>query len=167
MSLNNDNSNNRNVIISLDPRFFISAPEPDDIQNIDKNFEGIKDEENYLEEINGLENVNQNAFDIFKERQRKKDEVTKKNGSKKEIYLDKKIPKLKNKAKKRRKLSSLEGNGRHKSNSTEKKILPNKKKIIFLICKDKNTNNKSSSISKEFLRKKTKRKANHESSPEF
>ena len=146
--MSNDNSKNKNGIISVDPRFFNSAlePQPDDIQNIDKNFEGIKDEENESEEINGIENVNQNAFDIFKEKQGKEEEVTKK---------------------KRRKLSSLEGNGKHKSNLTENKNLPNKKKIIFLICKTKNTNNKSSSISKEFLRKKTKRKTNHETSPEF
>ena len=110
MSLSNDNSNNKNGIISVDPRFFNSAPElePDNIQNIYKNFEGIKDEDNESEEINGIENVNQNAFDIFKENQGKEEEVTK--------------------TKKRRKLSSLEGNGKHKSNLTENKNLPNKKK---------------------------------------
>lgn len=101
--------------------------------------------------------MNQNPFDIFNEKEEEEEEVLKKKDPKKDKYGYENIPKLKNKTKKRKQLSSLKDNGNHKNNLAEKKLVIPKNKEI----KKENTNQKSSSKSKEFLIKKTKRNSSH------
>ena len=157
MSLYITNSSTKNKNITLDPRFILEPPEEDDIQNIEQIFGGLNEEENESQEINGINNVNQNPFDIFNEKEEEEEEVLKKKDPKKDKYGYENIPKLKNKTKKRKQLSSLKDNGNHKNNLAEKKLVIPKNKEI----KKENTNQKSSSKSKEFLIKKTKRNSSH------
>ena len=110
--------------------------------------------------------MNQNSYDILKNKEGKEEDGLKKDNPKREFYGNEKITKLENKTKKRKQLifpGSPVGNGNHKSNLPEKKnvCLQCRKKIIFFISKKENANKKSSSKSNEFLTKKVKRNSNH------
>ena len=86
--------------------------------------------------------MNQNSYDILKNKEGKEEDGLKKDNPKREFYGNEKITKLENKTKKRKQLifpGSPVGNGNHKSNLPEKKMFVSnaEKKLYFLFLNKK------------------------------